>query len=532
MNSDLEQKERQDYVLNTLGREDWIEVYRFESGPNSVTFWCALLDSNKVPTQLEMPDWEFHIGSGLPGHIVYGFNETRVEYFRYGNDDGFQPLVHPRSFGKKKPGFIELSEEFRLLYNLHPALDGKSFSKFHDNGMEEEVVRIHGQSVKIKLRLLRTFLAVKSMHLAVFFEMDAAGDRTLEQKELDQIAKAVRTDSVSYDLWAWNRQFISDGATPSRSRIMGKKFIAPFAKSECGVFPYNEKRLQYAEFIIAIDDEGKEMMAACNADERPFLTPVFFHREVLQKYYGKPEMYSVEPGYIRCDGLWGLSIDDEHRNYVVVFLGDLGKCLPHDEQLYWKSYNVPPDGGLSRGCIQRKLLGIWTGSENPEFLFKDRFRRFQENWEKEYGWPLFRPLRDDDEHVLATLRIPLNDEQAEFDGQVQGLAKLIIDSLNEQEISKGLPTQILNEKGIAKFERYLMTHRVAAEHICKICTFMRRVYGLRHGVGHRKGESYDKSAQFFGVGQQPLRDVFVSMLSAATDLLEFLDQEFLAEKGV
>src|SRR5216117_3869200 len=93
---DIEQKERQEFILNKLGKEDSLEVYRSESGPNSITFWCALVESSKVSAQLKKADWDFLIGYGRPGHIVYGIDDKRIEYFRYGNDDGFQPLVHPR----------------------------------------------------------------------------------------------------------------------------------------------------------------------------------------------------------------------------------------------------------------------------------------------------------------------------------------------------------------------------------------------------------------------------------------------------
>jgi len=305
-NPDLEQKDWQEFILNKLGKEDWLEVYRDELGPNSVTFWCALVDSNKVTAQLQNTDWEFDIGSGRPGHIVYGIHEKRVEYFRYGNDDGFQPLVYPRRFGKRKRSFVEVSEEFRLLHDLYPLPDGSKLVKLHDNGMEEDVVLIRDLTVAVKLRFLRQFLAVKDMHLAVFFQMERAGDRVLSDAELKHIAKAVKSDSIRYDLWAWNWQFDDEGHAPSGSRIMGKKFIPPFAKSECGVFPFNERNPQYAEFIIRIDDEGKQVMSTCNADERRFLVPVYFRREVLQKYYAKPEMYSVEAGYIRCGGQWGI----------------------------------------------------------------------------------------------------------------------------------------------------------------------------------------------------------------------------------
>lgn len=169
-----------------------------------------MIKSEIVPVQLEKADWEFLIGYGRPGHIVYGLDEKRIEYFRYGNDDGFQPLVYPRAFGKKKRSFVEVSEEFRLLYNLYPAPDGSKFSKLHDNGMEEDVVLIRPESVRVKLHLLRQFLAVKDMHLAIFFQADRVGNRTLTEAELTKIAKEVKTENLRYDVWAWNKMFALD----------------------------------------------------------------------------------------------------------------------------------------------------------------------------------------------------------------------------------------------------------------------------------------------------------------------------------
>jgi hypothetical protein len=53
---------------------------------------------------------------------------------------------------------------------------------------------------------------------------------------------------------------------------------------------------------------------------------------VLTKYYAHPERYSVEDGFLRCQGLWGLKLDNNHHEYIIVFLGDLGRDLPSDEQ--------------------------------------------------------------------------------------------------------------------------------------------------------------------------------------------------------
>jgi len=58
-----------------------------------------------------------------------------------------------------------------------------------------------------------------------------------------------------------------------------------------------------------------------------YLTPVFFKKAVLDKYYQQPDKYSVEDGYLRCCGLWGVTMDNHHADKVVIWLGDLGRDL-------------------------------------------------------------------------------------------------------------------------------------------------------------------------------------------------------------
>lgn len=108
-----------------------------------------------------------------------------------------------------------------------------------------------------------------------------------------------------------------------------------------------------------------------------YLIPVFFRRDVLTKYYSKPELYSVKDGYLRCGGLWGLRIDNNHEKYVVVYLGDLGRDLPPGERAYWKSFNVTPDGTISDVNWKRHFLGQFTDPEKADLVFKLQFNFFQ-----------------------------------------------------------------------------------------------------------------------------------------------------------
>jgi len=45
--------------------------------------------------------------------------------------------------------------------------------------------------------------------------------------------------------------------------------------------------------------------------------------------------------------------DNSNSKFVVVFLGDLGRDLGANERLHWQSYNVPPEGGISRAAFAR-----------------------------------------------------------------------------------------------------------------------------------------------------------------------------------
>jgi hypothetical protein len=325
-----------------------------------------------------------------------------------------------------------------------------------------------------------------------------------------------------------------EGSAPSYSRILGKKIISGYKREDSGMWPYEETR-KYTDFIVGVDKEGKPTSFSCESEKLAnyfganpgaphFLTPVFFKREVLNKYYAQPDKYSIEDGQLWCGGLWSLRLDNDHPKYVVVFLGDIGQSLTYEEQLYWKSFNVPPDGGVSETCWRRGFLAEFADPQSPDLAFKSNFQSFQKSWERKFGWPLFLPLREKD--LFATLHVPMTDEQAEFDGQVLALAKIIVDSLNEAALQKELGSKIEKEKGIGKLERFLQGKGVQNP---KIILYFKKLYALRHGAGHRKGDDYDKAAQFFGVSQQSLREVFAQILFIAVEILQFLDGKILKE---
>jgi len=248
------------------------------------------------------------------------------------------------------------------------------------------------------------------------------------------------------------------------------------------------------------------------------LTPVFFRRDVLNKYYANPDLYSVEDGYIRCAGLWGLRLDNDLQEHVMVFLGDLGRDIPLSEAQYWRSFNIAPQERVSETLIKRAFRGEFADPQSVDLRFARAYERTNRAWEAKYGWPLFKPLHTADEHVLAKLHIPLLDTQAEFDEQVGYLAKLLVDSLNVEAITPPMRNAAKSDGGLARLQRFL-----AEQGLTDPATTLRpfaRIQGLRsRGAAHRKGSDYDLTV---AIGELDRRQGFAKMLSEAVQTLELL----------
>lgn len=223
-----------------------------------------------------------------------------------------------------------------------------------------------------------------------------------------------------------------------------------------------------------------------------------------------------------CAGLWQIRIDNNHPKHVVLYLGDLGRDLSFSEHKYWKSFNIAPDGKISEVEFKRGFLAEFAGPESPDLLFKLLFEDVNEKWEEHFGWKIFLPLTKEDSHFYISLRIPANDSQSEFDNQVSALTKVIIDSLNEKQITDALGGSLENEKGISKIERLLEQRKITgySQHI----SFLRDLQELRSkSSAHRKGSQYPKIAQKFGIGGKKSNEVFRDILNRAIEMLKFLE---------
>jgi hypothetical protein len=515
-------------IERNIGEEEWVVTYsNHESTFESATFYSALIPDNKIAKSLEDFSWDLSIGDGRPGFTSFFKDGKDVnEYYRF-STSGVEPLIVKRFFNGIKKNYCEVSEEFRHYFNLFEDRSNNSFIAIDDNGDEDVVILVTDCEIKIKLKYLKEFLAVKKMTLAIFFDIYIFSEKTIEELNIKGFNKVVIEDNYIYSIGICNSNGLSNEKRKSQSWLMGKKLIAGLKDFESKLF--NQKK-EYEDFIVGCDKDGKEILITSNSKKASiFLRPVFFKREVLDYYYSNTEKYLVEDGCVRCGNLWLLPIDNNHPKYVVVYLGDLGQNLSIKEQRRWKYFNITPQGsGISKTASERDFKAKFSDPGRSDLYFKYKLQGFQEEWKKKYNWELFKPLPKEDGHHFKTLRIPLTNEQKEFDEQVLSLTKILIDSLNEKELVKGIKITKENAKGIDKLESFLNS-----EHACfkDMLKFLRNLQELRStGVAHIKGKNYNKIKKAFLIGEKNLSDVFDNILVKAIQTLNSLESYFLKKK--
>ncbi|NLM15303.1 MAG: hypothetical protein GX218_05535 [Clostridiaceae bacterium] len=521
----LMQEQNLEKIFKKTLMNEMVTVYYSDSseGHHNHGIYCALIPNSEVKKCLVNTAWDLSHDDGKPRAIVHYENGVDVPtYYRYGSDRGIEPLIFDREFHGIRPSYKEINEEFRLFHNLFHDTKENKYIKIDDNGVEEVVAVLREHEIQIRLKEIRQFLAIKEMHLAIQFYY-----REYSQQPLEQLGLSLADNKVVHnesECWALGFGDIRCANVNGYSRLLGKKMIAPLPKSQSGMWGFaQEESDQYADFIIAVNDDGDNITYSANPEAPNYFTPVHFRKEVLDKYYRKPSKFSVEDNYLRCGSLWGLQIDNHHLDKVCVWLGDLGCTLPYEEQLHWKSHNIAPEGTISDVYYKRQILGEFTDSNQLDHIFKGRYNALNDACTKILTWQLLLPFRPEDSHHLSSIRIPATEEQSEFDELILSLAKILVDSLNEKQLNKLIPDKDRpNIKGsISRLEKVFQLLNINSyeEHI----DFLRKLQNLRStGVAHRKGSDYQKIADEFGVTSGSLVAVFGEILRRANDLLEFL----------
>jgi len=520
------------WIEKSLGNEIMVPVW----GNNISNGYDIYIQSLILPLEAidkEMETDTYNANTMLPGITVYGSWESDEKvYHQWNNSNGYEPIVIERDFDGLAAKSVEIVEEFRLLFNLYHNQQKQEYVDLA-NGDNITVIKFEENGfITIHKRYLKTYLAVKEKALLLHVDSKCTEINNSTRFSDDGFAFRNNDNNLYYTLNIGN---CSNGLKRENySVIYAKKVIKGCSLLDCNIWPYNQDK-DYIDFIIDIDDNGKEIEYTCNPQKlrnyfgaNPtaphYLTPVYFDSAVLNKYYSKPEIYKVEDGIIRCGTLWALYVDNHNTGYISAYLGDLGRDLPSkQEQHYWRGFNKIINGHLSETKLKRDFMSIAADAESLDFVFKMTYKKTNNLFETKLGWPLFLPLAEQDIYNFETLRIPINNSIAEMDMLVLSLVKILIDSLNEKMIFNHLTSgheklvgsitkieTLFSEKSIPDYEKHIK--------------FLRNLQELRSsGTGHRKGKGYQKITKVFDMKKENYAETFSAILSSAIEFLKFIE---------
>lgn len=507
-------------AIDLLFEQSWVTLYRRDE---EEAWFSGLLAPDQVSEALRDISWDLHWGDMRPSIVVYGSGlDARVEYERF-HDEGIEPIVIVRERGKE-PFFVELAEDIRLYLNLYPGEDG-ALIRHGMSGETEVVAMVDAHEVRIRKGPLLQYLSARQMYLAVYFDHVV----TLEGEASNPLQEVERYVDVREPDRSWGFGSLDDIREPL-SRLCGKRLLAPPLRSRTD--DRDEEDDRCASFIIREDHLGRPVehsadpkalanLFGANPDAPDYLTPIYFRRDVLDRYFHNPGRYEVSDGVVRCDPHWVLRMDDDHRERVVVFLGDLGRDLPYTEQLHWRAHNILPDGGLSVTARMRSFNAQFADGEQPEHRFKFAYRRFCDRWLDVHDWPLFRPLATGDEHLLTKLHVPTSDNPAELDAQLLGLAKILVDSLNDGALDAQLGEVEAGERSLGKLQRFLDAR--AYLHAARDLATLRAIQSLRStGAAHGRGAGYIKALRRLGLDDKPAQAIVTTLIEQAILMLNGL----------
>ncbi len=489
--------------IEKLVNEKWITIFSINEiyGVQDDLTYSGLISDEILSKSRNWNNWEIGIGGGMPG-IVEEFNgKEKNWYYSSYYRSGIEPLLIHRSFSKQKKAYYELTEDFRLYFNLYFDSEKSIYTRILDDGSEETVVKFKSHLVEVNRTLILEYLAVRKLNLVLYFELVRYSDQVIDVKSY-----SIKKDDLSCTFYIQKYGDNSDdNLIKSVITLNGKKILRYETDFDSDENEKNAKK--YAEFEFNPTAENNYISKfSCQPDKLKksydniidtphYLQIVTFKKEVLDKYLEKPHLYTVDDGVVIAPGLWILRIDNNHPTNVNVFLKEL-YCLPYKEQNHWKNFNIISVDCLSKTAIVRNLLGEFCDPLSIELIFKQKYIQLNKTWLSKFKWELFKPLAEEDTHHWKSLRLIDDGNQKAFDETILSLVKLLIDSLNEESISEENESLRSHSKGIDKFEYFLKIH--FSESSTEIISFLRDLQKLRSkGVAHRKGSSYYNALQKF-----------------------------------
>jgi len=486
-----------DYIkkYKNINSEDWITIYeknKVENKENDIFTFCAMINKDKAYENDYMNkfDWGFATDSfGRAGFGTFGWGDSKELLFYDGTThDDFEYLIALRYFDKYNTS-IEINPKLIWYGNLVKQKDG-----YVNSITDEIVIKKSPNHIEIKREYLKDFLCAFNKICVIAFDHRRFFNSTDDIKDRSENI----TDKNMYIMLSVSDSGWYVEKYNGCSSIIGKVLITPFKKPHHEDYKYFAEEKEYERFIIDYDeDEDEEIEFTCNEKELAnyfganpnaphFLTPVFFDIKVLDKYKNDSRNYMVNDSNISFLSDWSIPFNINKEMKVSVWLGDLGR-IPYDEQKYWKSFNIRPQGKMDSKFIDRQIKGIWTDASRIESKLVPSLNRFNSLIKDKYGDVIFNVLSDADKEIYNTFMIPTNYSIPEYQSFLLKLSKLVAESINVKVIKSTMAEdyEIETKSNGSIFQLGVFLKYIKFDENEKVCNAIKKAYNSRNKLsGH------------------------------------------------
>ncbi|MCQ9328053.1 hypothetical protein [Pelistega suis] len=423
--------------------------------------------------------------------------------------------------------YYEINQKITLALDLHHIPERKAWCRLNELGDIEDTIKkiIISPNETEKMIIiyackkhLASYAAATNQSLLRMIDITAISDNFCNWINISssEINTSLTQGTLNLDI-------------PNGSYFRGIQLIDLATYGNTALQQQQSQPPQYVDFIVQDFKYNKISTVSCNPDAfdnyfvdtgKPYgMSPAFFKPEVLRKYKSDTEKYTINERMIHCRGAWSLrSFDINEAGQISAYLIDLSH-LPYQEQLYWKTYNEPPQANISEQAYKTDFMGEFADKILPLNELKNFLLKISSN---NLSWWKLR-----NENIIAKLQYPLTESKDEWAEELLTLDQLIVEGFEEKWLktrAKQLNPNIDSTlRSLKLIEKILITKNIEPENASQIMSIFHDIHNLRSEMkGHIYGETAEKKRKDIIATYGSYRKHFDHLVSRTLSSLKIL----------
>ena len=449
------------------------------------------------------------------------------------DDIKIRKFIHER-ITPNRDRYITIDDKFIDCFTedftrIHPEIKDNNldreyyFYKYDRSILKDPIITTNSKEVWISLKFLKHFLSRNKLTLSLEFDVEIEHDKNIILNNTNQIEKSFYKSDNKF---CYEIRCDISVADPIRSIIQGKYHIFGFENYEDMNYDYDFNRAEKVDFIIKQDEDGTPHHFSITYGQNPnkqYLQPLWFEREVLQKYLNKPSVYQITDTGVNGGGIF-LKADTNNPNCVLVFAGHI-YLLSTEELKYWSIYSIPAPkkDNISNTFYRRMVEGEFEDSQSPDFIFQELYKQVNKSFTNKYGDPLWQELNKEEDRFTQLIILTINERQL-FKAFIANIVNIIVEHLNKKLL------KCFDEEGkvlssITCFKRFLQDKSLDNDE--SIIKTFRNLQTLRSELSAHKESSkiskeLKKALQWFNISNKDYIQDSINIFNKLNEVLTTL----------